>query len=282
VYARNLGLTFFRRNYDLLGEAHIPGFVYSTCILLSFNGRPVPRTPNLGAAPAQPQVAIFSGLNQGRSWRYRGLRQQVLGTGSRNIRRDSVDRKVTVAQITLQEGFPEYRLTFTDSLYRRAYNGQPRADSLESGTITLSHTAGKPFFTVSANSRIPDTNDDLAMLFKWNSLPEEALVMRSIGGADTRVSEYRESVPGLLEDTLIHAEGIGLVRRTRLLAGTIPGLSEHIDMRLVELDGKPFGPLPVASRRGPDERTQGMKPLSPSWLKTYRPRDLLGRYRARL
>jgi hypothetical protein len=276
VYARDLGLLYFRRRYDLLGEARIPGYINTLCRLESFNGKTVSSTDFLGTVSPDSLVPGFSGLRKGRSWRYRGLRQQVMEMVAGNhVRRDSIVREVIVIGMALSEGNPSYSLSLKDSLHHRTYDGLSRADSVEAKTISVSQAPGRTFFTADRGWGTPETVDDFAILFNWDALLAESLELRDFGGGPVRTSEYRESYPGLLEDTLIHAQGIGLIRRSHVLEGTYPGLFERIDWRLVELDGKPFAAVPV-STRAPAPGSPRKRASASVW-RAWRLYDFLGR-----
>ena len=108
--------------------------------------------------------------------------------------------------------------------------------------------------------------------------------MRDFGSGPVRVHEYRERFQGFLEDVMIHAEGIGLVRRTRFLTGKLfeRDLPERLDWRLVEIDGQPFDAAPVSIRRldparDPLTRSSRTRSAPHVWRKAWDLRDLLGR-----
>lgn len=280
LYAQGLGLLRFHRNYDIWGVSwYTLGYKNSTSILQSFNGRPVSLPESFRIDSVGILAGGFTGLKRGRSWRYRGLRQEVPRYDTRIPRRDSVLRELVVTDVSVTGGDTLFRLSLKDSLHHRALDGQTRADTVRRGTLSVTRKSGDPLNTVSASVGSGDLADEMAILFNRNAFLEEALDMRDFGAGPVRVWEYREGMPGLLEDTLVRAEGIGLVRRSKYLQAIRPGYFEHLDWRLIELDGKPFDPFPLATHRA-REAPPGRKAVGPSaGRKTWRWRDLLGRFR---
>lgn len=285
VYARDMGVLHFRRQHHWWEGPHHPGRMISKCVLESFNGRPIAATGSLGAVPPGSVAEGFSGLKTGRSWRYRGLRQRVPGESmleGNHLRRDSVVRDLAVIGVTDSGGHAIFKLNVKDSLHHRSYDGQPLPDKVEKGTISVTQSPGKPLLAVSIfdwGSR--ELQEDIRILFNRQAFAEATLDMRDFGAGPVRTSEYRIGFSGLMEDTLVHAEGIGIVRRSKAVMGIIPRLSDRFDWRLVELDGKPFDAVPVTTRLLPAPRALQTRSPSPTWQKWWRPRNLLGRIQER-
>jgi hypothetical protein len=281
VYARDLGLLYLRRYYDVWGErGYTPGYLTTVYRLASFNGSPV--TVNgfaLTAAPG-PQAAGFSGLRDGRSWRYRGLRQLVPGKSvlaGNHLRRDSVSRTLVVTKVTPSAGNSVYSLSIEDSLHHRTYDGRAVPDTVETGTASVRLVPDSLFLSTYSSMQYEDARDEIWIHFNRHSFLEEAVGSRDFGSGPVRIAEYRVGYPGLVEDTLIHAEGIGLIRRSKILLGSDPAMSERLDWRLVELDGRPFDATPVSIRRGRAPRTEPAPSPPAAGRGFWRLRDLLGR-----
>lgn len=279
LYAQDLGLLHLYRNYDIWGKSrYTPGYIFSTTLLQSFNGRAVSLPESFHLASVIPQADNFTGLKKGRSWRYRGLRQQVPRYGAEIPRRDSVLRDLIVTDVSITGSDTVFRLSLKDSLYHRALNGQNLADTMIGGTLSVTRRRGDPINTVSASTGSGELSDEMEMLFNRQAFLEEALDRRDFGTGPVRIWEFRQGMPGLLEDTLIRAEGIGLIRRFKYLQATRPGYFEHLDWRLIELDGKPFEAIPVVAYQTL-ETSPERKAVRPSTGRmTWRWRDLLGRF----
>lgn len=277
-YAQDLGLLRFHRNYDVWGRSQYTyGYIWSTSILQSFNGRPVSLPESLHIDSVGIQAGGYSGLKRGRSWLYRGLRQQVPRYDGALPRRDSVLRELVVAQVSVAGTDTTFRISLKDSLLHRNLDGQSRADTVVTATVTVIRRRGDPLNSVGGGAG--DLGDEMTILFNRDGFLEEALDRRDFGTGPVRVWEYRAGMPGLLEDTLVRAEGIGLVRRHKFLQSLRPGHFEHHDMRLIELDGRAFEALPVTTYRVPAEPGERKAVRPSAGRKTWRWRDLLGRLR---
>ncbi len=283
IYARDLGLIQLSRDFEVWGQtAYTPGYLGATCGLTAFNGRPVATDIPYVAYSNIPMVQGFAGLKPDRSWRYLCLRQ-VVHRDSIRLLRDSLYRQLKVIGVTYPAGSPVFEISWKDSVFQRTYDGQTRQGRVDTGRIRVDFTSGQP--VVHTGSTGPDDpREDLLMHFNSNIIPEEALGMRDFGSGPVRVLEYREGFQGFLEDVMIHAEGIGLVRRTRFLTGKLfeRDLPERLDWRLVEIDGQPFDAAPVSIRRldparDPLTRSSRTRSAPHVWRKAWDLRDLLGR-----
>ncbi|MEO7423725.1 MAG: hypothetical protein ABI036_00970 [Fibrobacteria bacterium] len=174
------------------------------------------------------------------SWIYLGIRR-VDSAGT--VSRDSMYRVITVKSSSA--GI--FTLTLKDSLYARLRADKPLDPVIKtvdfrvsSGGVALANgSAGIGIWEADSD---PSWSDPLRF-FNGKRYPARDVEEMAFPDGPRSVVAYAEKSPGILVDTTVYAEGVGLVRRAKILD---EGRVYTEEFRLIEFQGKSIQAIPVS------------------------------------
>lgn len=245
TYVKDVGMTYLSHDYNVYNTNNFTAPQrLATYQLIAFNGAPgTPGGPWPAGAGEVPGDALspkdFAPVALGFSWTYLGIRRvDSAGTSSR----DSICRSITVK--SAGEGL--FVLTLKDSLYARLRADKP----LEPVNKSVDFRVGSGVALANGNGGIGiwDNDSDPAWsdplrFFNGKRYPARDVEEMAFPDKPRSVVVYAERSPGILIDTSVYAEGVGLVRRAKTL---YEGRTFTEEFRLIEFQGKDFQAIPVS------------------------------------
>jgi hypothetical protein len=243
AYQAGKGLTSLSRNYDVWNTAqYTPPYRLVSFTLSSFTGAPSAALPTAVFTPGR-WSGNFAPMEPGRSWRWRALKRRVF-TSSHDQVQDSLIRHIRVTDSAITgDGKAKCRLQLRDSLFARLKGTAHAPDTIETAEFELpcgsadTSLAYQIFQTESGQA-------DMRRFFDSRLYPESMIEDLALPGGTVKAMLLRDGMPGLFTDTLVYAQGIGFIRRAKMLYGN-QGMTERMEYELIELDGKPFAARPV-------------------------------------
>lgn len=245
AFVKDVGMTRLEHTYNVFNTNNVtaPARIV-TYDLIAFNGKPrTARGPSplfesdLPVEPLSPKD--FAPVALGGKWVYQGIRR-VDSAGT--VSRDSICRSLTVKSGS-GGGFV---LTLKDSLYARLRADKPKDAEIKSVDFSVSGGEALP----NGNTGIgiwehdsdPSWSDPLRF-FNGKRYPARDVEERVFPDGPRSVVAYAEGSPGILVDTTVYAEGVGLVRRAKTMND---GRAYIEEFRLIEFQGKAFQAVPVS------------------------------------
>jgi hypothetical protein len=278
-YGKDIGMTRLYHLYNVWNTNNMtaPERVVSYR-LVAFNGTAVK------TGPAEPFGAMdilgdalspkdFAPVALDDSWIYLGIRR-VDSAGT--VSRDSMYRTITVKSGSA--GL--FTLTLKDSLYARLRADKPldpvikSVDFRVSGSVALANgNAGIGIWDTDVD---PSWSDPLRF-FNGKRYPARDVEEMAFPDGPRSVAVYAEKSPGILVDTTVYAEGVGLVRRAKVLD---EGRVYTEEFRLIGFQGKSIQAIPVSlARPAASARQRIVRRSEPARLpvRSWRGRDAAGK-----
>lgn len=244
AYVKDVGMTRLEHNYNVFNTNNFTAPErLATYDLIAFNGTPrTARGPwpafesDLPGEPLSPKD--FAPVASGGKWVYQGIRR-VDSAGT--VSRDSICRSITVKS----GSGGSFVLTLEDSLYARLRADKPLDAEIKSVDFRVSGGEAQPNGNTGIgiwdNDNDPSWSDPLRF-FNGKQYPARDVEVREFPDGPRSVVAYAERSPGILVDTTVYAEGVGLVRRAKTMND---GRAYIEEFRLIEFQGKAFQAMPV-------------------------------------
>jgi hypothetical protein len=281
AYVKDVGMTRLQHDYNVFNTNNYTAPErLATYQLIAFNGTPRPARAQLQAVASDISWDAlspkdFAPVAADGKWVYLGIRR-VDSAGT--VSRDSILRSITVKSGTgTGTGFV---LTLEDSLFARLRADRPLDPVIKSVDFNVGNGVALP----SGNSGIgiweydsdPSWSDPLRF-FNGKRYPARDVQEMAFPDGPRSVFVYAERSPGILIDTSVYAEGVGLVRRAKTMND---GRAYIEEFRLIGLHGKAFQAIPVslaapAASGGPRAIRRAGHARFP--VRTWRGRDAAGK-----
>jgi hypothetical protein len=284
AYVKDVGMTLLRHKYNVYNtNGYTAPERIATYQLIAFNG--TARTPRAALPFSEldlPGDALspldFAPVAMGYDWTYTGIRR-VDSAGT--VSQDSICRSITVKS-RINGGF---ELNLRDSLYARLRADKPLDPAIKSADfqvgsgVAVSNAGGIGIWEYDSD---PSWSDALRF-FNGKQYPARDVEVTAFPDMPRSVVVYAERSPGILIDTSMYAEGVGLVRRAKTMND---GRIYREEFRLIGFRGTAFLgiPVPLAAPAVPaDARINRRAGESRLPVRSWRGRNAagkaLGRYR---
>ncbi|MEO6095045.1 MAG: hypothetical protein ABIW76_05000 [Fibrobacteria bacterium] len=279
AYVKDVGMTRLQHNYNVFNTNNLTAPErLATYQLIAFKGMAV--TPR--AQFPYPEVDIpedalspkdFAPVALGTSWLYLGIRR-VDSAGT--VSRDSILRSITVKS----GSGGSFILSLEDSLYARLRADKPLEPEIKSVDFNVGGGTALPKgnsgIGIWDNDSDPSWSDPLRF-FNGKQYPAREVKEMAFPDGPRSVFVYAERSPGILVDTSVYAEGVGLVRRAKTMDD---GRKYAEEFRLIEMRGKAFEAIPVslaAPAASAGQRIIHRAGNSRPAVRTWRGRDAAGK-----
>jgi hypothetical protein len=279
AYVKDVGMTRLQHDYNVFNTNNYTAPErLATYQLIAFNGKPRPargQLPDVQSDISWDALSPkdFAPVAADGIWVYLGIRR-VDSAGT--VSRDSICRSLTVKS----GSGSSFVLSLRDSLYARLRADKTLEPAIKSVDFNVANgkalANGGTGIGIWDYDRDPSWSDPLRF-FNGKQYPARDVQEMEFPDGARSVFVYAERSPGILIDTSVYAEGVGLVRRAKTMND---GRAYIEEFRLMEFQGKAFQAIPVSLAASPAPAGHGVVRRAGTArfpVRTWRGRDAAGK-----